>query len=318
MKLSFDTIKSVTVGALSITERDDGVHFRKCTQKQLDAWLAFSKALCDNASATTGIRLDLHTNSRTFKFTAPVGNKFEIYVNDALTYYFPASALVDHSASIELDGQDNRITLVFPCHGAPTVLSSVEVDDGAEVRPHKFDKKLLFIGDSITQGWDSGYDSLSYAYRTSRFFNADSVIQGVGGGFFHETIFDEDIDYEPDAIIVAFGTNDWGRCPSLDELLDNMTKFLKKVKSRYTDRPIICLSPIWRDVSANPVRASGRFDDVCEAIKDTARQNGATVIDGYTLAPHHPDFFMDKTTHPSGLGYGVYAENLIKQIKDYI
>lgn len=318
MKLSFDTIKSITVGALTITEHDDGIRFAKCTTKQLDGWLAFSETLFNNAAAATGIRLDFHTNSKNFKFTAPVGNKFEIYVNDSFCYFFPESALVDRSASIELDGNDNRITLYLPCHAPAVVISAIEVDDGATVTPHKFDTKLLFIGDSITQGWDSTYDSLSYAHRVSRFFNADSVIQGIGGGFFHETIFDEDMPYDPDVIITAFGTNDWGRFSTLEEILDNMNKFLASINRRYPDKTLICLSPIWRDVSANPIRQSGSFDALCEALKDTAKKNGAIVIDGFTLTPHHPNFFMDKTLHPNAIGFGIYAENLIKAIKDYI
>ena len=86
MKLSFDSIKNITIGAVRIWEEENGVHFCKCTQKQLDAWYAIDPVLARNAAATTGVRLDFVTNSSTFAFTAPVGNKFEIYVNDILKY----------------------------------------------------------------------------------------------------------------------------------------------------------------------------------------------------------------------------------------
>ena len=38
MRLTFDQIRSITVGAVAVTEEQDGIHFSKCTQKQVDAW----------------------------------------------------------------------------------------------------------------------------------------------------------------------------------------------------------------------------------------------------------------------------------------
>lgn len=317
MKLSFETVKSITVGAVDIKLLENGIHFSKCTSKQLDVWGELSPVLRKNAEATTGIRLDFHTNSSSFKFTVSSGKKFEIYINDVLKCNMTGGDLTDGSYSIALSGTENRITLIFPAHDIPCVLSSVEVDDGATVKPHRFDKKLLFIGDSITQGWESGYDSLSYAYRVSRFFNADSVIQGVGGGDFRG-LFDPDIDYDPDAVIVALGTNDWSHASSLEEILHNADVFLDALTKKYSGKPIIGISPIWRDVSANPVRPAGTFDGMCEALKQCFAAHGLYVVDGRTLTPHISDFYADKTLHPNALGFGVYAENLIKAIKDII
>lgn len=317
MKLSFDTIKSVTVGAVDITQQNDGIHFAKCTQKQIEVWYSLAQHLGDNATATTGIRLDMHTNSRTFKFTAPQGNRFEIYVNGVFMYNIPATELLDRSYSIDLSGEDNRVTLILPSHAPAAVLSVVEIDDGAYVKPHEFNKKIFFIGDSITQGWNSGYDSLSYAYRVSDFFNAHSIIQGVGGGDFRG-LFDPEIDYDPDLVIVAYGTNDWSHASSLEELLNNADTFLTALTKKYPATTLVGLLPIWRDVSANPTRPAGTFEDTCLALKKKFTEYGLTVIDGQKLTPHISDFFSDKTLHPNAMGFGIYAENLIKEIKDLL
>jgi hypothetical protein len=317
MKLSFDVIKSITVGALEISEQSDGVHFAKCTNKQLDAWAALAPHLRDNSRATTGIRFDFHTNSSHFKFTAASGKKFEIYVNDVLIYDICSDDLCNGSYEISLSGE-NRITLIFPAHGEPCVISSVELDDGAYVIPHTFDKKLLFIGDSITQGWQSGVDSLSYAYRVSRFFNADSVIQGVGGGYFHDTIFDADMDYDPDAVIVAFGTNDWVVFKSIDDLKYHANAFLSAIKEKYPNKKLIGLSPIWRGATEGVVKASGTFVDICDTVKELIRSNGFILIDGETLTPHRHEYFSDKNLHPNALGFGIYAETLIRYLNSII
>ena len=319
MKLNLEQIKSVTVGAVRIWEENGSVRFAKCTQKQVDAWYAFEQVLGERAETTTGIRLDLHTNSSFFGFTAAKGGKFEIYVNNVLLYNLTAKDLTDGSYRINLDKsacEENRITLYLPSHEVG-ILSSVELEDGASLRPHTFEKKLLFIGDSITQGWNSGYDSLSYAYRTSRAFNANSVIYGVGGGFFDPSVLDDEFDFDPDAVIIAYGTNDWGRCPSLEVLVKNTSDFLDKLSREFNGKPIICISPIWR-ADTNQTKRSGTFEEVCAAVKAQIKAHGMYLVEGEYLVPHLTEFFADGFLHPNALGFGSYSENLVREIKDLI
>lgn len=316
MKLSFETVKSITFGFVSSFEDTDGMHFAKCTDKQVEAWRSFSEVLAKNASATTGIRLDFHTNSKRFAFKATSGKRFELYVNGTFREVFLNEGS-EFSYDINENTDESRITLYFPAHDVPGVLSYVELDDGASVRPHTFDLKMLFIGDSITQGWNSHYDSLSYANRVSDFFNADSVVQGIGGGFFHESVFDSAIDYEPDVVIFAFGTNDWVRQSSHDALRENTAAFIEAIKTRYGDKKIFGISPIWRGNSGE-LKPAGYFVDVCKTVKEEIVSHGVTLIDGETLTPHMTDFFSDLYLHPNGLGFGVYAESLCKVLRKYI
>ena len=321
MKLSFDTIKSITAGAVRIWEESDGVHFRKCTEKQLDAWYKLNPVLGKNAAATTGIRLDFHTNSSTFAFTAPIGNKFEIYINDILMHAIYEQDLSDRSFKINIDkssNEENRITLILPSHDFAGVISSIELDNGASVVPHNFDCKILFIGDSITQGWDSGWDSLSYAYRVSRFFNAESIIHGVGGGFFHESLIDEEMTFDPDVVIIAFGTNDWGCHSSLAQLEEQAEKFLNGIAKQYEGKKIFAISPIYRGATEGEIRGTGTFKEVCDSVKKQIIASGITLIDGFTLTPHLGEFFSDVTLHPNALGFGIYAENLIRTLQSYM
>lgn len=319
MKLSFSEVKSITVGSVESYEDASGMHFAKCTKKQVDAFRAFSETLAVNATATTGVRLDFHTNSKSFSFGASSGARFELYINGVFTDYvlWRGDDEKVFSKAIATGKDENRITLFFPSHDAPGVLSFVELDDGATVIPHTFDCKIFFIGDSITQGWESTYDSLSYANRTSDFFNADSVIQGTGGAFFHESIFDESVDYDPDVAIVAFGTNDWGHFSSHDELREAARAFLDKFAERFAGKKLFGISPIWRGNTDAP-RATGAFCEVCDTVKQEILSHGLVLIEGETLTPSIPDFYSDKYLHPNGLGFGIYAENLCKILKNYI
>ena len=319
MRLSFEEVKSITFGFVHSFEDANGMHFAKCTDKQVAAFGSFWEGLGNNAKATTGIRLDFHTSSKRFAFGAASGRRFELYINGTFREIYKAQDGEGAELSYDINeaGEENRVTLYFPAHDTPGVLSYVELDDGATVVPHKFDCKIFFIGDSITQGWNSTYDSLSYANRVSDFFNADSVIQGVGGAFFHPSIFDEAIDYDPDFVIFAFGTNDWGIQKSHDELRANAAAFIEAITKKFAGKKIFGLSPIWRGNSGE-LKPAGYFVDVCKTVKEEIVKHGVTLIDGETLTPHMTDFFADLYLHPNGLGFGVYAENLCKQLKEYI
>ena len=315
MLLDLDTIKGITVGAEDVTVNENGViRFFKCTDKINKAWAALSDVLGSRALTTTGIRLDFHTNSRTVTFNTETGAYFDLLIDGVITKH--SSTAESKSLTYTLPEGDTRVTFVFPSHGVGSLVS-VEVDDGAYVRRHDFDTKLLFIGDSITQGHKSDYDCISYAYHTSFFFNADSMIQGIGGAVFHDTTFDPEMKYDPDTVIIAYGTNDFGRYQTLDELRHHVKSFLDALKGRYGDKKIICLSPIWRGDDAAP-KKMGYFSQCREVIIDEIASHGFIHIDGYTLAPHDPWFYSDAYLHPNATGFGIYALNLIKQLQKHI
>ena len=316
MKLSNEQIKNVTFGAVHTEEAADGLRFFKCTPKQIDAWSSFADFLGDGSRCTTGIRLDFYTSSRCI--TIEANGKFELYVDGLYhsTLLFnenESKNTVDLVCPLSDKADDFRVTLIFPSHSAG-ILRSVELDDGATVTPHTFERKILFIGDSITQGWNSGYDSLSYAWRVTRYFNAESVIHGVGGGYFHKDIFDS-IDFDPEIVIIAFGTNDFGHNKTIDDLKKNASDFLCEIAKEYKGKKLFYISPIWREVQQKPM---GSFKDCRSALIEIAQNYGFIHIDGLGLVPHDPEFFADKTVHPNAVGFGIYAENLIRAMQKYL
>lgn len=315
MILAFDQIKEITVGAEQILVDENGlIRFYKCTQKQNDAWLALSETLGMRAKTTTGIRFDFHTDSSSVTVNTETGAAYDLLIDGVIVKHL--STAENKSLTFALPEGDSRVTFVFPSHGTGSI-RSVEVDDGSYVKRHEFDTKILFMGDSITQGHKSDYDSISYAYQTSFFFNADTMIQGIGGAIFHETTFDPEIKYDPDTVIIAYGTNDFGRYKTLDELRYHTAAFLDAVKSRYGDKKVICLSPIWRGDDATP-KAMGLFSECRSVIIDEILSHGFIHIDGYKLAPHDPWFYSDAYLHPNSTGFGIYALNLVKELQKYI
>ena len=318
MKLDFETIKNITVGAVEIWQENDAIRFLKCSKNQLNEWQNISLELYRNARASTGIRLDFFTNSP-FVTVYPVeGTKFEIKINGILTEV----AHVDYSEqnpffTINLDNgcELNHVVVFFPSHFESGGIKSVEVADCAIVKRNKFDNRFLFMGDSITQGYNAKYDCLSYAFLVSEYFNAESVIQGVGGSCFSPATV-MDINFKPNVVFVAYGTNDFGCLPTLENLKINCFEYLTKVKKFYSDAKIIVITPIWR-MDEHQEKPMGNFKQCKNVIKQVALDLGLIAVDGETMVYKNPDFMKD-TVHPNDLGFCIYANNLIKQIEKII
>lgn len=319
MKLTFEQIKSITVGSVNTVKTEDGIRFFKCTEKQLEAWRQKSATVFRCATGTTGVRLDFHTNSQKLAFRVLSGKKYEVQINSLPVAVFnpePGDIIqLELSDTIGRRLDEYRVTVIFPSHDDGGAIEYLDLDDGAFVRPHKFDRRFLFIGDSITQGWESSLDSYSYAYRVSSFFNAESVIQGIGGAFYYKDSFDV-IDFDPDTVFVAYGTNDFSHYKTYDEFRRACEDHLSLIANAYAGKKIFVISPIWRDKRDG--KPMGSFDGCIEIIKQTAEKLKLIHIDGLNLVPPLTSLFADGYLHPNDNGFSLYAENLIKEIIEQI
>ena len=317
MEVTFHTIKQITVGAVELWEEADGLHFSKCTREQNAAWRERSETLFNNALATTGVRLDFYTNSNFVKITLAAKGKYEVKLNGVLyRQYLVNNVPQDGVITLNFENNEEKhILFSLPSLDYAGVISSMEIADGAYVKPHTFDRKILFVGDSITQGYNSVYDTSSYAYQVSEYLNADSVIQGIGGAVFApKTVLPT--GYQPDIVFIAFGTNDFVCLQTLEELEQNAREYIQKIQAIYVEAKLFVISPIWR-MDEKQVRAMGSFQECCNRIKALAKELDVNAIDGERLVPKLADFMAD-TVHPNDLGFSVYALNLLKRLKGKI
>ncbi len=266
---------------------------------------------CQRAAGSTGVTIDLETDAERVTFEVR-GAKFEILVNGDLYGQYRFGDQPCRTIAVTLDGDMNRVTLVMPSHDDGGVLGSVNVENATVITPHIFDRKMLFLGDSITQGWNAKYDSLSYAYQVADHFNAERVINGIGGAYYLADSFDT-IDFDPDIVIVAYGVNDFLHYKDASDFKRELVGYLQKVKDAYGDKRVFVTAPIhiFREV-VNPM---GDYAFVRELIKTTAEGFGFTVLDGYKFVPHFEDFYADDL-HPNDLGFSVYARKMIRTLEE--
>lgn len=323
MRLTYEQIQSITVGAVHTELTADGIRFDKCTKKQIEAWYDMGEPYGKNAEAGTGIRLDFYTDSKRLAFDLASGNRVDVYFDDVLRHHIDVNELRKEGKSPEfvIDkplgevGGTTRVTVYFSAHNAVAVLKYLELDDGATVTRPTYARKLLFCGDSITQGWNSRWDSLSYANTVSRFFDAESVVQGVGGGVFKEDTIDPELPFDPDAVVIAFGTNDYYYYKSRDELCAHCRAYLTKIKELYADhgKPVFVLTPLWRGDRFYE-HAVGDFANIRQIPAQEAKALGLIPIETINFIPPLPEFFSDGVLHPNAAGFGIYALNVIKEM----
>lgn len=314
MRLTLKEIKSVTFGALHVWQNGDEIRFERCTEKQLAAWDAAEPMLGTRARFTTGVRLDFHTDATELSFLAKHGRKHDLLVDGKIVGRV-REGVEKSPHTFSLPAGEKRVTLVLPSNSRGS-LAYLELNDGAAITPHTYRKKLLFFGDSITQGYNSEDDSGSFAWRLSLALDADSMIYGVGGGFFLPDAIDAFPDFTPDLVIVASGTNDFGHFQTADALFAAANETLARLAALYPDKPRVALTPIWRADLDEKTRPMGTFADCRATVARAARANGFAVIEGDALFPHDTSLFADGYLHPNGAGFAIYAERLLAALRN--
>ena len=305
--LTFDEIKSVTVGALSVEEENGILRFCKCTPKQTAAYRALSEGLGDRSLTTSGVRLDLVTDAAAVSFTPATAGQYSVECDGMLRRAFEVTdRTVGAPVSFALPRGEHRFALWLPSHSVGT-LSEVALTDATVFRPYRAKLRLLMLGDSITQGWNSGLDTLGYAPRLSNALDAHSVIQGIGGAYYHRSTFDPEIPFRPSLVTVAYGTNDFGAYSTLEAMAEEARLLLTAVKETYGKERVAVILPIPRfDKDVAPM---GSFAECRGALARVAEELELFTVDGYELIPKMNEMYAD-AVHPGATGFGVMASRL--------
>ena len=325
MKLDFETLQSITFGAVRTWKTENGnVGYARVTENEEEGWRAVRDVLGNRAKAAAGIRFDFHTDADSFTLSLPRGHKVDVWFNDVLCHQLLFDDLKkegkEPTVTVPIRGplgekyDECRVTLWLSAHWICEV-AYLALDGATFVRPHEYKHKLLFLGDSIAHGWNGVNDSMGYTSRIARFFDADCVLAAVGGGIFAPTTI-EDNGFNPDAILIAYGTNDFTGRPSFESLCQNCDEYLDKIKAIYPGRPVFVVTPTFR--KDNQPRNAGGFAEVRQAITERAEARGFYVIDGGKILPPSDLYFAGDGVHPNDLGFAEMALHVIPAMKDVL
>ncbi len=337
MRLDLEQIASIAQGAARVWQEEDGIHFCRFTEEQQAVYAGtprYGKTL-----APAGVVLAFRTDSERLRLGVAVSEcinrrafAHDILKNGRLigqvanldqeplvrcpgaggTPWGPGPSLGEFAGSFELGEGEKEIRIVFPW-SVLSVLRCLELEDGASLVPVKPKRKIVFYGDSITQGYDARYPSMHHTVRIAQMLGAEGFNKAIGGDRFHPALAACPDPFEPEDILVAYGTNDWSHEP-LDVFQQNCLEFYRLLSENYPNARIWALTPLWR-ADHQQEKSMGPISRVEEQIRDVAeRFPNITVVRGWDLVPHESGFYNDRRLHPNDFGFFKYFGRLQRKM----
>lgn len=305
-------LQRICFGAYSFQETEDGwLQAFQYTEAQMEYFRSAFDFWYDRCMATTAKTLEMTTDARAVSFEYRIiwegsQDSFELAVDNQIAEIryvkdLPKEGKLDWNLP---DGEKN-VVIYLPAD-ATVLIRNCEV--GGSFSPARKNEKVLWLGDSITQGFGPLRSAQTYVSVANRLLNYDIINQGIGGYVYDKKSLMKMDGYTPDKIIVALGTNQFG-C----ETMRDVEEYYETLISIYgTEIPILCVTPLWRGDVPDGFPTLARF---CENVKAIAgRYPNVKIVDGFKLVPHLPEYFLDNL-HPNQLGAETYGRNLVEEIR---
>ena len=312
-----DKITEIFKGVIRVTEEEGTYTPLRFSDEQLKEYQR--QPTIPYSKCTTGVRMDFYTDAKEISFSFSLGtfgnddnatipqDRFDIFENGE----YQASVAASHKSSVKevtytrtSTEAESRITVLFPTRHEAKI-SDLSLGN---YRPYtEYTKKILFLGDSITQGLYADKPSDGYADQVSRALGADYLNLAVGGEKFRADALGEDVPFTPDHIVIALGTNDKHQNYALISIERNATAYYEKVSQLYPNVPVTVNTPF-----------ENQGDDYVESYIKVAEKFGFKAIDGRTLIPPKRENFNPDEVHPSSTGFNLIAQNLLPQLKQHM
>ena len=312
MILTNKELQNFYFGAYSFEERDDGyLQAFQYTKEQMEYFKGAFDFWYDRCMATTAKTIEMKTDAQKISFEYKIiwkgsEDSFELMI-DGLIVKIDYIKDVKEEGKLEwqLPAGMKNLVIYLPAD-ATILIRNFEIDSRAE-RPVK-NKKVLWLGDSITQGFGPLRSAQTYVSVANRLLNYDIINQGIGGYVYDKKSLLKMPDYTPDKIIVALGTNQYG-----SETMKDVEEYYESLMKVYGNEiPVLCISPLWR---GDKPEDSAIFERFCDNIKKIAGSyKNVKVIDGFKLVPHLSEYYLDNL-HPNCLGTETYGRNLVEEIR---
>jgi len=293
------------------------------TERQLDHYRTYGQATMIRTGCLSGAFIGVKSSTKTVEIELEIKGRARNY----LGLDVEVDNVVIKSLRMDLLPEMKKVTLhlvEFPDEKERLIKVylpvSVEVDIfsfSADGKPLKRpEKRLLFLGDSITQGMDAVSPVCTYPVICAKILNMDFINQGVGGYVFDSESLDENFPFEPDIITVAYGVNDWNKDKSDWEINQAASTYLEKLKAIFKKAKVFVITPIWTD-KEDQKKAAGTLQDLRKNIEDAAKKTGCYVINGLSLVPNNNFYFVDGI-HPNETGHLIYGANLACVIREQL
>lgn len=317
-------LRELAWGVAAVSELPSGIFFSRMTDHQLKFY-EDRQDFGMKSLASAGVRLEFETDAESVSlegFLMPGSSRrfafFDIFVNGLMVQHEGSENFIEKpefSFTIPLNGTINKVVIYFPNLSA-AILNKLEFHGETKILPIEKKRKILCFGDSITQGYDAKFSSLSYPNQLADALNADMLNKAIGGETFQPGLLEEPDPFLPDLITVAYGTNDWSKLEK-EELTENSRGFAELLVKHYPGVPVFGFLPIWR-ADHDRITGCGTFEEARRIVRQAYEAHPQIkVIDGLPFVPHVQECFSDQYLHPNDVGFQYMGKSIVDAIKPY-
>lgn len=308
VKLSNEELKQYYFGAYEFEETKDGyLQAFQYSKEQIAYFKEASDFWYERCTASTGKSLEFITTATELSFDykmiwAGSMDTFELWVDNLpVQIEYVEKLAKEGTLTFRMEEGEKHVILYLPADET-ILVKNFEIN--AEVSVPAKNGKLLWLGDSITQGFGPLRSGHMYVNVANRLLNYEVLNQGIGGYVYDKKSLMKMDGYQPDKIVVSLGTNQYGT-----EDMTDIEEYYERLMEIYGNEiPVLCISPLWRGDSPEGIPTLVSF---CEKVKEIAgRYPNVTVVDGFTLVPHLSEYFLDDL-HPNVIGAEMYGRNLV-------
>jgi len=312
MIISNEQLKKIYYGAYSFAETDDGyLQAFQYTKDQMDYFKKTSDFFYDRCKASSAKTLEFAAVAAKISFEYKIlwagsQDSFELCEDGLITNIVYVKDIKEEGTiSFSLEEGKKNVIIYLPAD-AEVVIRNFEIDK--DFYPAEKGEKVLWLGDSITQGFGPLRSAQTYVSVANRLLGYDIINQGIGGYVYDKKSLLKMEGYRPDKIIVALGTNQYGT-----ESMKDIEEFYEVLTTIYKDIPVLCIIPLWRGDNVEGIPTLISF---CSRLKSIVKKyESVTIVDGFKLVPHLAEYFLDNL-HPNQLGAEVYGRNLVRAIEE--
>ncbi|MBE6760331.1 MAG: SGNH/GDSL hydrolase family protein [Ruminococcaceae bacterium] len=311
MILTNTQLQEIYFGAMRFADTEDGwLQAFQYPEARMEYFRRASDFWFERCDASTAKTIEFTTDARTFSVDYRIiwkgsEDSFELMLDGQICDIRYVRDLPDEGTlSFELPEGDKSVVLYLPAD-ATVLLRNASI--GGEYAPAKKGPRVLWMGDSITQGFGPLRSAHTYVSVANRLLGWDIVNQGIGGYVYDKNALERPEGFDPEKIVISMGTNQFG-----DEDMTGIEEYYALLHELYGDTPVLTITPIWRGDCPGGQPTLERF---CRELKKIClRYDNITVVDGFSLVPHLSEYFLDNL-HPNALGMEIYGRNLVLAIE---
>ena len=312
MLLTNEELKPLCHGGYRFEETEDGyLQHHHFSTEQLAYLKSVSEVWYCRGISCAGKTIEFVTDATEFSFEYKIGwvgtlDTIEIMIDGVVEKVFVGSELPEMGKITHTMKSGSKEVVVYLFADAQIVIKSFETN--APVKPVQKGERVLWMGDSITQGYGPYRSAHTYVNVANRILNYELLNQGLGGYKYDKNSLLPLEGFCPDKIIIAYGTNQYAQ-----DGRECVEEYYEKLVKMYPGIPVICITPIYRNINEELME---KFVAFSEIIKDVCSgYDNVSVIDGLKLMGHTKDYLHDDV-HPNALGCEVYGRNLAEIIRN--